>query len=316
MVIKDLKRTARSVFDSYHYSSTYKSHKFKLVNWWQERIHVNWIFNFIKARSITPNCAVSICSVFGNMESINSASKSSKIIFFSGENKSIHKDYDDYCFHIDDSLSLSFEVLNHVNYARLPLWLITLVDPKDSFHTIKKKISHINNRRYTRRPKFCALVANNDGKLDFTGLRSQIFRDLQDIDEIESCGKLLNNSNSLKAKYKDNKIKYLQDFRFNICTENSSAQWYTTEKIIESFMSQSIPIYAGSAGAPEPQIINPNSYIYWEDNIDNASKIHELENNPLLFKELYMEKPFLPYTDEYIQSILINLEDKLREFLS
>ena len=51
-------------------------------------------------------------------------------------------------------------------------------------------------------------------------------------------------------------IKYVHEFKFNICPENRNVKDYVTEKLFEAFAAGAIPIYYGSDNNPEPEIIN------------------------------------------------------------
>jgi hypothetical protein len=54
-----------------------------------------------------------------------------------------------------------------------------------------------------------------------------------------------------------NKIRVLNQYRYSLCFENTYTPGYVTEKIIDSFLAGSIPIYWG--GAP-PEIFNLDNY--------------------------------------------------------
>jgi hypothetical protein len=56
-----------------------------------------------------------------------------------------------------------------------------------------------------------------------------------------------------------NKIEFLSSYKFSIAMENSEGQGYVSEKIIDSFMAGTIPIYYG--GYMIDEFINPKSYI-------------------------------------------------------
>jgi len=85
------------------------------------------------------------------------------------------------------------------------------------------------------------------------------------------------------------KIRKLSQYRYSLCFENTFTPGYVTEKIVDSFLAGSIPIYWG--GAP-PEIFNldhffvcrpyqsivrtMNDFLHWKKNR------HELDMHPLL----------------------------------
>ena len=67
-----------------------------------------------------------------------------------------------------------------------------------------------------------------------------------------------------------NKIKFLSSYKFSIAMENTEGDGYVSEKIIDSFLSGSIPIYYGSYMIDE--YINPKSIILIRGNKDMKKK--------------------------------------------
>ena len=78
----------------------------------------------------------------------------------------------------------------------------------------------------------------------------EIIKRLQDI-----SGKCYNNI----GRRVKNKIKFLMEYKFSIAMENSGGDGYITEKIVESFLAGTIPIYYGDFLVDE--YINPKTYI-------------------------------------------------------
>ena len=69
----------------------------------------------------------------------------------------------------------------------------------------------------------------------------QNVKELNNYKNIDMGGKVLNNVGGL---VKD-KIKFLSSYKFSIAMENSEGQRYISEKILDSFMAGTIPIYYG-----------------------------------------------------------------------
>ena len=65
---------------------------------------------------------------------------------------------------------------------------------------------------------------------------------------IDSGGKYKNNIGAPVA----DKLAFLSEGKFNIAFENSSANGYTTEKLIEAFAAGTIPLYWGDESVSLP----------------------------------------------------------------
>lgn len=91
-----------------------------------------------------------------------------------------------------------------------------------------------------------------------------------------------------------NKIEFLSDYKFSIAMENSSGDGYASEKIIDSFISGTIPIYYGDYIIDE--YINPKSYILVHGPQDMNQKIEfiqKIDNDDELYKSILKEKVYL-----------------------
>ena len=110
--------------------------------------------------------------------------------------------------------------------------------------------------------------------------------------------------------YVKNKIKFLSSYKFSIAMENTEANGYLSEKIIESFMSGTIPIYYGDYMADE--YINPKSFILIRGKYDMLEKINyikKIDNNDGLYGKILRENIFI---DNYYKE---KIENERIEFL-
>ncbi|MDO4707275.1 MAG: glycosyltransferase family 10 [Porphyromonadaceae bacterium] len=214
----------------------------KFHNWLEEAPENNWFYRFCTHRGIEG--PLKFFAVFGHP--ILAHFISGRKVFFSGEN--LHGLWGKYNHfrrneHLYD-LVLGFDPLGDSRHMRFPLWIQYLVAPEDSLEDIRAKIARINdiaNRTNPERTKFACIMARHDG----SGIRSQLGDLLGQVAPITYPGKFRNNTDELKTKYNDNKKKYLRNFRFNICPENSITLGYITEKLFEAIISGCIPIYWG-----------------------------------------------------------------------
>ena len=87
--------------------------------------------------------------------------------------------------------------------------------------------------------------------------------------------------------YINNKIKFLLSYKFSIAMENTEGDGYVSEKIIESFLAGTIPIYYGSYMVDE--YINPDSFILIKGIKDMNYKIEyikKIDNNDSLYQHI------------------------------
>ena len=108
----------------------------------------------------------------------------------------------------------------------------------------------------------------------------------------------------------NNKIKFLESYKFSIAMENSEGDGYISEKIVDSFLAGTIPIYYGDYMIDE--YINPKSYILIKGEKDIQKKIEyikKIDNNDEIYKSILKEKVILD------KNIIIDTEKELKEFL-
>ncbi len=273
--------------------------------------HTPWLASFINYHfpKSTNKPDIRLISVFGPRFLIKCREK--KTIFYSAEN--LHNDHywdkwADSCLGAVD-LSIGFDYIDAPNYCRIPYWIITHFPYDGDERKIAEKIKSINNAK-SLQTKDCALIARDC----INGLRTEIYNNLKDIINIECPSRLFHNTDELKTKFHDNKLEYLNQFKFNICPENSNSPGYVTEKIFDAFASGSIPIYYGSDNNPEPNIINPKAVLFWNfkgDNSETIKKIKLLATNSDAYEEFASQNKLTSEANMYIQQLYKQLRDKL-----
>ena len=150
------------------------------------------------------------------------------------------------------------------------------------------------------RTKFCAAVISNN----VTTLRVEFINELNKYKKIDMGGKYLNN---VGGQVKD-KIEFLSSYKFSIAMENSEGDGYASEKIVDSLISGTIPIYYGDYTIDE--FINPKSFILIknERNIkDKIEYIKEIDNNPEKYLNILKESILI---NENIGDITIKDKDE------
>jgi len=258
---------------------------------------------------------IQVFSVFGDIGKLKK-SKARVKIFYTGENTSnpIFKGLEPYKGNCIDyvSLSVGYEYYEIDNYIRSPTWMGLFSKNKNLSKDEIKAILDNSKQSFSKK-KFCALISRHD----LNGLRTKIYNDINNIAKVDCPGLLLHNDSSLKTEYNDNKQLYLQQYKFNICPENSIGEGYVTEKIFHSLLSGCIPIYNGWSKNPEPGIVNPD-IILWYDEFDEQNneytlmKIRKLQENDKFYRS-FIGQPF--FCDTAVDKIY-DMQNRLNEKIS
>jgi hypothetical protein len=189
-------------------------------------------------------------------------------ISYTGENKRPNYKHCDYAFSSDFDTDKN---------TRLPLYALytdvrELLRPKDPGKIISQK------------NKFCCFLVSNDS----CETRNNFFTKLSQYKKVDSGGKYFNN---IGFRVKD-KLDFIKDYKFVIAFENASWPGYTTEKIFEPMLVNSIPLYWGN---PRVELdFNTRSFInYYDFNSFDAmiERIIEVDRNDQLYLK-YLGEPW------------------------
>jgi len=145
-------------------------------------------------------------------------------IFYTGENVPPDWHSTDWAF--------SFEHTDHPRHFRLPHWVLYF-DPA----RLVKPPDYDPDAVLARKTKFCAFVVSNP----LGRVRNEFFHRLSRYKPVDSAGKVLN---TIGRRVTD-KYAFLTDYKFTIAFENESHPGYTTEKVADPMLVDSIPIYWG-----------------------------------------------------------------------
>jgi len=119
-------------------------------------------------------------------------------------------------------------------YLRAPLFA-----RYNSFKRLTAANSKMSDSELPNR-KFCSFVVSNANFCD--PIREKFFKRLSQYKQVDSGGRYLNN---IGGPVKD-KLDFCRGYKFNIAFENSAYPGYTTEKIMEAYAAESVPIYFGN----------------------------------------------------------------------
>jgi len=229
----------------------------------------NYFFRLLSQRYeliISDNPDVLFYSVFGKKH----LNYKCKRIFYSGENAGADFSECDYALTGDYNLD--------PRHYRLPLYVLYF--SPDRF--VKSEFDAVSELRAKK--GFCSFVVSNaSGKV-----RNRFYHKLSQYKRIASGGKVYNN---IGYRVPD-KVAFVRDYKFCVSFENRSYPGYTTEKIVEAFFANSVPIYWGN-----PLIhreFNPDAFLCYHDYATEEAfmdYIREVDNNDELYLS-YLRAPW------------------------
>jgi len=147
-------------------------------------------------------------------------------------------------------------------YCRCPLFA-----QYASFKKLANRIAVMSDDALLNR-KFCSFVVSNSNYCD--PIREKFFRRLSQYKKVDSGGRYLNN---IGGPVK-NKLDFCRGYKFNIAFENSAYPGYTTEKIMEAYAAESVPIYFGNPTVETD--FRPESMVRVRDEADIERAVEEV----------------------------------------
>jgi alpha(1,3/1,4) fucosyltransferase len=210
------------------------------------------------------------------------------------------------------------------NYIRFPLYLYYIYDfiKKD---VIKDFDFFFQQRKFTKedlkqKTNFCTFICS--GPINGVGQYRDFFvKKLMNYKKVDCPGTRFNNiqrlpgssDNGLLAS--DYKRNFIKNYKFTFGFENTTTKdgyiGYTTEKLIEPMVCNTIPLYWGNVLIHAE--FNTNSFINYHDyrhDEDVINKIIEIDNNDNLYIEM-MNQPYT-YNNDYLKiDYLISLLEKI-----
>lgn len=185
-------------------------------------------------------------------------------------------------------------------YMRLPLY--QLFQYKKYYEMLKNR-SVFTQDDLSKKTEFCNYVVSNSFVKD---VRTEIFLKLCEYKKVNSGGRYRNN---IGGAVRD-KFSFQLKHKFSIAFENCSYDGYSTEKIVEAFAANTIPIYWGDPNIAED--FNNESFINCHEyaNLDEVvEKIKEIDNNDELYLKM-MNAPILKTPDLKMDEFLYNIFDQ------
>jgi hypothetical protein len=210
-----------------------------------------------------------IYSVFGNTHKKFSCTK----IFYTGENVRPNFDECDYAF--------SFDFLDDPKHFRLPLYA-WWAPPEE----LVKPIDLNARKILSQKNRFCNFIYGNPKATK----RIEFMQKLSKYKQVDCAGTLLNNVG--KVITEKEKVDFIKDYKFTIAFENCEYPGYTTEKLVQPMLVNSLPIYCGNSLIDRD--FNTNSFLSYHDFPSEEAlieRIIEIDKNDELYIH-YLEEPF------------------------
>ncbi len=201
--------------------------------------------------------------------------------------------------------AIGFHHLNFGDrYLRMPLYIVYGNYFISGGYEKIREPKELDEQALLKR-KFCNFVYSNS--ITANHIRGEFFEKLSRYKKVDSGGKYLNNIGYQVPK----KVDFIKDYKFTIAFENSVCEGYTTEKIFEPMVFNSIPIYYGNPLVDKD--FNPSSFI-WLKNPENIKETIEEIIRLDLDDYAYINMVKQPYLT--LDQLKYDWEFELNNFLS
>lgn len=173
-------------------------------------------------------------------------------ILYTGENHAIDLNRYDYC--------LTHEYEENDRCMRFPYWVRSIMfNPEAQAYLRGERPKVTPEELLEKQTEFCSFVCRNAKGRE----RNALVRKLNKVRKVNCAGPFMNNVGYLLPRDPAVKHEYQRKHCFSMAYENEAAPGYQTEKIIDAFISGSIPIYWGN-----PQVADefvPASFVHARD---------------------------------------------------
>jgi hypothetical protein len=164
--------------------------------------------------------------------------------------------------------------------------------------------------------KFCLFAVSNGN----SEKRNKFFGELSNYKRVDSCGKFLNNLGYNCPGRHDSPeyCKFIGQYKFMICFENTSMTNYLTEKLLNSYTCGTIPIYWGCPNLGD--YVNMDAILYLKPDytqydlekliieikrLDNDDDLYRAKYESIFFKDGKIPENFqVPVIKNKIKAIL------------
>jgi len=149
--------------------------------------------------------------------------------------------------------------------------------PSERWFSLPKKDRNYTQEFVKNKPYFANFICSHESEHN---IRGDFFKKLCEYKRVESAGTYLNNTGSTVSWLDGSKTELQRKCKFTLCFESTYQYGFVTEKIMDAFAADTIPIYYGSPTAAE--IFNKDAFINAADydSFDEViEKIKELDQD-------------------------------------
>ena len=214
----------------------------------------------------------------------------------------IEMDYPDFNL-CDYAIGLS-EITLQNRFFHLPVYVIY----NDLLQTYEQMEKPVIGRELSDRA-FCSTVISNGTTRD--PIYFDILNGLNAYKRVDSGGRFNNNIGQCVS----DKIEFIKNYKFNLAIENCLDYGYVTEKLIEGFIADTLPVYWGSDYVKEEfgttGYININDFKDVSHALDYIKKVDKDDD---IYLSMLQAKPRLPYSyKDWCDKLLTFLSNAIEE---
>lgn len=262
--------------------------RIKFVDFWDDFVPESNLFYQILAEhyevELSDDPEFLFCSVFGERHLQYNCVK----IFYTGENQCPDFNLFDY--------AMGFERMEFGDrYFRLPIYYLNRY--QNDFRAMQEK----HMKPMPEKTGFCSFVVSNNNASE---VRELFYNHLSTYKTISSGGRYKNNVGGPVA----DKLAFEQGHKFSISFENSSYPGYCTEKLVQAFAAQAVPIYWGDPTVTqtfnEEAFINCNQYASWDEVLEAVKRV---DADPELYARMLATPALKTPEEDSIEAKLLQL---------
>ncbi len=169
-------------------------------------------------------------------------------IFTTCENHDPDMSLYDYC--------LTHSPQNNDRCRSFPYWLQRLLLSQEYRQELDQRRILTVDELLAQKREFCTFICRNH----VCRTRNSFVKHLNKRKRVNCPGPFLHNTDFVLGKTAHDKHMYQRRHLFSVAFENEAAPGYTTEKILDAFAAQSIPIYWGDPLIEET--FNPDAFVH------------------------------------------------------
>ena len=211
-------------------------------------------------------------------------------ILYTGENHPVNLNRFDYC--------LTHDFRETERCHRYPYWHYHCLRREAFRQKLLTPRAITTEELVAQNRDFCAFVCKNPKGKE----RNALVRELMKVRKVSCGGPFMNNIGYILPRPYEVKQEFQSKHFFSMAYENESEEGYQTEKIVDAFLSQSIPIYWGNPRVSEE--FNPAAFVnahQFRNRKALVSHILELAESPADMAAM-LSQPILQDPDVFTKS--------------